>query len=117
MAAWKAIGWMASTAVGAGLATIVVMCMMRPRTQSEWVVGIICTVLGSICGGAFVITHYGLQHWAESAFGLVAMLGLVFSCGLPAWALVRWVFNYIIRNNNADIAQVVSEARKIARGE
>ncbi|MDS4048167.1 hypothetical protein [Accumulibacter sp.] len=29
--------------------------------------------------------------------GLVAMGGLIFGCGLPEWAIVRWVFNIIER--------------------
>ncbi len=116
-AAWKLIGGLAGIgAIGAGLATIVVMCILKPRTQSEWVVGIISTVVGSISGGAAIIMHFDLQHWANSAFGLVAMLGLVFACGLPAWATVRWTFNYINRRDGYDIAQIVAEVRKQAVG-
>lgn len=113
--AWKLIGGLAGIgAIGAGLAMIVVMCLLRPRTQSEWVVGVISTVIGSICGGAAVIQYFNLHHWANSLFGLVAMLGLVFACGLPAWALVRWTFNYINKRDGYDIVQIVAEARKQA---
>ena len=49
-------------------------------------------------------------------FGLVAILGLVFACGLPAWAVVRWVFNYILRREGRDIAEIVAEARRTAAG-
>lgn len=115
--AWKLVGGLAALgAIGAGLATIVVMCILRPTTQAEWVVGIISTVMGSVCGGAFVIQHFELQHWAHSPFGLVAMLGLCFTCGLPAWALVRWTFNYIIKQRDQDIAQFVDDARKMVQG-
>lgn len=116
--AWKLIGGLAGIgAIGAGLATIVVMCVLRPRTQSEWVVGIISTVMGSVCGGAFVVQHYDLQHWAYNPFGMVAMIGLVFACGLPAWAIVRWTFNYIDKNQSRDIAEIVSELREQAKGQ
>lgn len=117
--AWKLIGGLAGIgAIGAGLATIVVMCVLKPRTQGEWIVGIISTVVGSVCGGAFVIEYFTLQHWVNSLFGLVAMLGLVFACGLPAWAIVRWTFNYINKREGHDIAQIVAEARKqVAGGE
>src|SRR3546814_511085 len=92
--AWKAIGGLAGMgAIGAGLAAIVVMCVMRPRTAAEWAVGLISTVVGSIAGGAAFITYFEIQHWANHPLGLVAMLGIVFACGLPAWALVRWTFN------------------------
>lgn len=110
--AWKIIGGLAGIgAIGAGLAAVVVMCLTKPRTQSEWVVGIISTVMGSICGGAFVIEHFGLHHWGQSLFGLVAMLGLVFACGLPAWAIVRWIFNFTTRREAADIVEIYNELR------
>jgi hypothetical protein len=115
--AWKLIGGLAGIgAIGAGLATIVVMCLLRPRSQAEWVVGIISTVVGSVCGGAAAIQYFEIQHWANSMFGLVAMIGLVFACGLPAWAIVRWTFNYINKHEGADIAQIIADARKVAAG-
>ena len=53
LAVWKAMGGIAGMgAIGAGLATLVVMCILRPRTQSEWIVGVISTVVASISGGA-----------------------------------------------------------------
>lgn len=117
--AWKLIGGLAGIgAIGAGLATIVVMCLLRPRTQTEWVVGIISTVVGSVSGGAAAIQYFEIQHWANSMFGLVAMIGMVFACGLPAWAIVRWTFNYINKRDGYDIAEIVAEARKqVAGGE
>lgn len=109
-AGWKALGGLAATgALGAGLASIVVMCIMTPRSRSEWVVGLISTVIGSISGGAFLIMHYDLHHWMESPIGLVSVLGMVFACGLPAWACVRWVFTFIDRRKDHDIKQVFDE--------
>lgn len=117
LAVWKAMGGMAGMgAMGAGLATLVVMCVLRPRTQSEWIVGVISTVVASISGGAAVIQHYELHHWAENPVGLVAMLGLSFACGLPGWAIVRWGFNFFDKRRKADIAEVVGELRDLARG-
>lgn len=112
VAGWKLIGGMAGIgAIGAGLAAIVVMCAMSPRSKKEWCVGIISTVMSSICGGAAVIQHWSLQSWAFSPFGLVAMLGLVFACGLPGWALVRWLFNYIHKHEDQDISDVIRDAK------
>lgn len=112
--AWKAIGGLAGMgAIGAALAAVVVMCIMTPRTRGEWVVGLISTVVGSICGGAYVILHFELQHWAHTPVGLVAMLGLVFACGLPSWAVVRWGFNFIDRRRQHDLKQIIDELRKI----
>lgn len=109
---WKFIGGLAGLgAVGAGLAAVVVMCAMRPRTAREWTIGIISTVMFSIGGGSAVIQHYNLEHWAFKPFGLVAMLGLAFACGLPGWALVRWLFNFIDKRRDADIAEVIREAK------
>lgn len=109
---WKLIGGAAGVgAIGAGLAAVVVMCAMTPRSAKEWTTGIISTVMASIGGGAAVIQHFELQAWAQSPFGLMAMLALVFACGLPGWALVRWLFNYIAKRKDSDLADVVEEVR------
>lgn len=100
-----------AAAIGAGLAAVVVMCMMTPRSPREWAVGLISTVVSSIGGGAAVIQHYGLEAWALKPAGLVAMLGLVFACGLPGWAIVRWLFNYIEAKRGATLADVVRDVR------
>lgn len=113
-AGFKALGGAAGAgAAGAGLAAIVVMCATPPRSAREWTVGLISTVVSSIGGGAIVIQHYGLQHWADEPTGLVAMLGLVFGCGLPGWALVRWLFNFIAKRQGADLVEVAREVRDI----
>lgn len=109
---WKMLGGLAGIgAIGAGLAAVVVMCAMTPRSPKEWAIGLISTILFSIGGGAFVIQHFNLQAWAHSPFGLVAMLVLVFVCGLPGWAIVRWLFNYIEKNRAATITDVVRDVR------
>jgi hypothetical protein len=109
---WKLIGGAAGVgAIGAGLAAVVVMCAMTPRSPKEWAVGMISTVMASIGGGAAVIQHFELQAWAATPIGLVAMLGLVFACGLPGWALVRWLFNYIAKRKDSDLADVVEEVK------
>lgn len=113
---WKLIGGLAGLgAIGAALAAIVVMCVMRPRSAKEWTVGVICTVVSSICGGAAFIEHFNLQHWAYSPFGLVAMFGLVFAMGLPGWAIVRWVFNYINKHQDDTITDVIGDVRNLGR--
>jgi len=113
VAGWKLIGGLAGAgAIGAGLAAIVVMCLTWPRSPKEWAVGIISTVVASIGGGAFVIMKYGLLVWAQEPVGLVAVLGLVFACGLPGWAIVRWLFNYIAKRQGAGIDDIAADVRK-----
>lgn len=115
LAGWKLITWIATLGtIGAGLAALVVMCMTPPRDRREWSVGLTSTVVGSIAGGSAVVQYFELQHWANSHFGLLALFGLVFVCGLPAWALVRWLFNTIRRNDAAGsgLDDVVRELRK-----
>ena len=111
---WKAITSLASTgAVGAALAAIVVMSMTKPKTEQEWRVGIICTVVGSIGGGACVARYLGIQNWADDPIGLVALLCVVFTCGLPAWALVRALFKYIEKRKDASIDEIVRDVKEI----
>ena len=109
---WKLIGGLAGMgAIGAGLAAIVVMCLMTPRGRKEWAVGLISTVISSISGGAAVVEYFEIQHWTSSFFGLVAMFGLVFVCGLPGWAMVRWTFNAIRKREGEGIDDIVKEVR------
>lgn len=111
---WKAIGGLAGFAAGgAGLALLIVACMTPPRNVREWTVGLISTVLGSICGGAAVVQHFGLQSWAQDSVGLVAILGLCFVCGLPAWATVRWTFNWMEKRKDKDIGEVVADLKAL----
>jgi hypothetical protein len=113
-AGFKLMGGAAGVgAIGAGLAAVVVMCAMTPRSPKEWAIGIISTVVASVGGGAAVIQHYGLQSWSHTEFGLIAMLGLVFACGLPGWALVRWLFNYIAKRNGSDIKDIIDEVKNM----
>jgi len=113
VAGWKLAGGAAGFAAGgAGLAALVVMCMMTPRSAKEWTVGLVSTVVGSICGGAAVVQHFGLHAWMDSYVGLAGVLGLVFACGLPAWAVVRWLFTYLERRKDRDFVEIASEVRK-----
>ena len=113
MASGKVMGGLAGgTAIGAGLAALVVMCMTTPRSPKEWAVGLTSTVMGSVCGGAAVVQHFGLHAWARDYVGMVALIGVVFSCGLPAWAIVRWLFNFIEKRKAAGLDEVVQDVKK-----
>lgn len=90
--------------------------MTPPRSPREWAVGLISTVVGSIAGGAAVITHYELQAWMHSATGLMSVLGLVFACGLPAWAIVRWLFTWMERRRDRDLGEIADELRRHISG-
>ena len=116
-AAFKAVGGASAVAAGgAGLAAIVVMLMTPPRSPQEWAVGLISTVASSIGGGAAAIEHFGSQHWATSPIGFCAMGGLIFACGLPGWAVVRSVFNFIDQSRVAGIDEVAGSLRAFRDG-
>lgn len=123
VAGWKFIGGAAGAmGIGAAFGTIVVMLMTPPRSPKEWAVGLICSVVGSIAGGAYAIIKLGLlavaveAHDLQSLFlALCAMIGVAFACALPAWAIVRWVFTYIQNRQAKDIADVLKEAKDLAR--
>jgi hypothetical protein len=113
-AAYKAFGGTAAAAAsGATLAAVVVMLMTPPRDKREWTVGLISTVVSSIGGGATTIEYFQLHHWAFSTVGLCAMGGLIFACGLPGWALVRWIFNFIVERRDASIDEVAKEVKEM----
>ncbi len=113
-AAYKAIGGSAVAAAGgATLAAVVVMLMTPPRNAREWTVGLISTVVSSICGGAITVEYFQLHHWAFSTMGLYAMGGLIFACGLPGWAIVRWLFNFIEERRDSSIDQVAKDVKEL----
>lgn len=113
IAAWKLLGGLAGMgAVGAGLAAFVVMAMTKPKSDQEWRVALICTLVGSIGGGAALVRWLGIQHWAQDPFGMVAMLAIVFTCGLPAWALVRALFIFIDKRKDAGLDQIVKDVKE-----
>jgi hypothetical protein len=113
-AGWKLIGGAAGAyGIGAALAAVVVMLMTPPRSPREWAVGLISTVVVSIGGGSAVIQHFDLHTWMQSFNGLMAVLGLVFACGLPAWALVRAVFTWLAKREGKDIAEVLHDAKDL----
>jgi hypothetical protein len=112
IAGWKFLGGLAGMgAIGAGLAAVVVMSMTKPKSEQEWRVALICTVVGSIGGGGALARYLGIQHWAADPVGLVGLLCVVFACGLPAWALVRALFKYLDKNKDADLVEMAEDVR------
>ncbi|MCM8620496.1 MAG: hypothetical protein NFW16_01870 [Candidatus Accumulibacter sp.] len=109
--AFKAAG--GAAAGGALLSTIVVMLMTPPRSTREWAVGLISTVVTGIGGGAMAVQYFRLQEWVDSMIGLVALGDLIFGCGLPGWAIARWVFNFIEKNRDAGIDEVAKEVKEV----
>jgi hypothetical protein len=99
-AAYKAIGGAAGAAAGGA-------------TLAAVVVGLISTVVSSICGGAITVEYFQLHHWAFSTIGLYAMGGVIFACGLPGWAMVRWLFNFIDERRDASIDQVAKDVKEM----
>lgn len=113
VAGWKLLGGLAGMgAIGAGLAAVVVMSMTKPKSEQEWRVALISTVMGSVGGGACLARYLGIQHWADDPIGLVALLCVVFACGLPAWALVRALFRYLDKHKDDDLAELVQDVKK-----
>ncbi len=111
---YKAFGGTAAAlASGATLAAVVVMLMTPPRTKREWAVGLISTVVSSVGGGAATIQYFALHDWVQSQLGLMAMGGLIFACGLPGWAIVRWVFNFIEQHRDAGLDAVARDVKEL----
>lgn len=96
----------------AGLAAIVVMLWVQPKSRREWAMALISTVVASVCGGAAVVQHFGLTSWGDSYIGLVALAGIIFVSGLPGWVLVRSAFAWAEKRNDKDIAELISDAKK-----
>ena len=102
------------------LAAVVVMAMTLPKTIREFFVALISTVISSLCGGAFVIRWLEVGHWSNDDLGMIALGGVVFVCGLPAWVLVRAWFKWTETRRDKDLGQLIqdmAELRKDLRDE
>ena len=94
------------------LVAAVVLMTRMPRSPQEWAVGLICTVVSSLCGGSFIIVKWGLHEWVTDIWGMIAIGGFFFICGLPGWAIVRWTFNFIDKQEVKTIVEVIKEFKK-----
>jgi hypothetical protein len=113
-AGWKILGGLAGMgAIGAGLAAFVVMALTKPKTDQEWRVALICTLVSSIGGGSALVRWLGFQHWVEDPFGMIAMLAFAFACGLPGWALIRALFIFLDKRRDADLAEIVKDVKEM----
>lgn len=124
IAGWKLMGGAAGAlGVGAALAAVVAMCVSLPRTLREWTVALISTVVSSLGGGALVIVKFGLLEGLTGSateldlfIKLLGVLGVVFTCGLPGWFVVRMAFNWMEKRKDKDLGEVIEEARAIVAG-
>ena len=100
-------------AFSAVLVTIVVMAMTLPKTAREFVVAMICTVVASIGGGAFVIRWFDLAYWMADDIGVIALAGIIFVCGLPAWVAVRAWFVYAELSKHMSLPDMLRELKAV----
>ena len=113
---WKALGGLAGVSgLGAGLATYVVMSMTKPKSDQEWHVALISTLIGSFAGGAALIKYLKIEDWIHEPFGLTGLIGLCFMCGLPGWLLVRSFFAYVDKRKTADITEILADGVQAVR--
>ena len=111
LAIMKAFGMTIVVIIFVLLVSAVVFMTRMPRTPQEWAVGLICTVVSSLGGGSFVISKFHLHQWGADAYGMMAIGGIFFACGLPGWALVRWTTTFILKREGKDILEVANELR------
>lgn len=97
------------------LAAVVVMAMTLPKTAREFVVATISTSVSSICGGAFVVRWLGIGSWANDDLGVIAIGGLIFVCGLPAWVLVRAWFKWAEKRRDKDLAEIATDLSELRK--
>ncbi len=56
--------------------------------------------------------YYLEEEWVTDVWGMIALGGFFFVCGLPGWALVRWIFNFIDKQEGKTIVEVIKEFKK-----
>lgn len=123
VAGWKLIGGAAGIAAGGmTLSAFVVMLMTWPKTFREIAVALISTALSSCTLGAAAILYFDLLRYVVSGpreqvyVALVALLGLVFFCGLPGWLLVRSAFKWMEKRKDKDFGELIDDVRRDFKG-
>jgi len=112
--AWKALGGLAGAAgIGAGVASYIVMTMTKPKDDKEFRVSLASTIAASLGGGAAAIKYFGIEKWAGDVIGLMGMGGVMFTCGLPGWLLVRALFHYIEKRKDADLTEIIKDVKEM----
>ena len=107
----KFYGMVIVTTLAILMVATVVLMMCMPRSPQEWVTGLICTVVSSLAGGAFIIVKFSLHQWVTDSWGMIALGGFFFVCGLPGWALVRWVFKFIDQREGRTLIEIIREIK------
>jgi hypothetical protein len=95
----------------AGVAALIVMLWVQPKSPREWALALICTLAGSLYGGAYAVRHFGLQDWGATFEGELALGGIRLLCGLPAWVLVRAAFLWAEKRKGKDIAELLTDVK------
>jgi hypothetical protein len=113
---WKALGGLAGAAgIGAGVASYIVMTMTKPKDDKEFRVSMASTIAGSLLGGAAAIKYLGIEHWSKDILGLMGQGGVMLTCGLPAWLIIRALFHYIEKRKDAGIDELVADGAKAVK--
>ncbi|MFC5551750.1 hypothetical protein [Massilia aerilata] len=113
---WKALGGLAGAAgIGAGFASYIVMTMTKPKDDKEFRVSMASTIAGSLLGGAAAIKYFGIEHWSKDIIGLMGQGGVMLTCGLPAWLIIRALFRYIEKRKDAGIDELVADGAKAVK--
>ena len=114
VAGWKLLGGLAGAAgIGAGFASYIVMTMTKPKDDREFRVALSSTIAGSLLGGAAAVKYLGIEHWAKDIIGLMGIGGVMLSCGLPAWLIIRALFHYMEKRKDADITEIIKDVKEV----
>ncbi|WP_371364902.1 hypothetical protein ACA097_17750 [Pseudomonas sp. QL9] len=71
-----------------------------------------CTVVSSICGGAFLARWLDIGSWVQDEFGMLAPCGTIFVCGLPAWVSVHAWFAWSEARKGVGLPELSKEFRE-----
>ncbi len=112
----KAFGMTIIITLCVTLVAAVVFMTRMPRSPQEWAIGLICTIVSSLAGGSFIIVKLGLHEWVTDIWGMIALGGCFFICGLPGWAIVRWTTTFIAQREGQNILDIAREIRDMKNG-
>ena len=123
--AGQSLGMFAGAAAGTAaiggfsLAAFIVMALTEPRSQKEWAVALISTLMGSFGGGAWAMIYFELYLHLDPGnklllfLGCLEIIGVAFIAGLPGWLLVRLAFNTMESWKNKTAKEVAADVKEM----
>lgn len=98
-------------ATGAGVASsLIVMVFLEPQSRKEKLLCFVSTFVFAACLSSAIKVYYGFDI-PDTFDGNIANAGLIITCGMPGWVVIRALFLTLEKMKGKDIGQIIAIIR------